>query len=447
MRRLSNIKRLLSFLAAVLLLFTSTLCIRGSVYAEEAYTLIVGGSSKATAPNINMNSLYAASLTGKDTIYMKFTTPEDKGYFDFYSMNISIPTHSWSSDAELRFDLIDGVDQVISTNRLAEGNESSKNIELLPATTYYIRIKNYWVDDESATGYLKVKLTYTQDEVPNTMAEAKRINLAQDVVSSMDGKGDIDYFTFTTGANEDYTIKMKNVNIKTHSWSTSSIFTVQIRNSIEDILVDLRATYGSEDSKPVSLQRNTTYYVYAFNPDWEEATGKYTFSIDPVQTSLDTATIVYGKTATYTGKVIKPAVKITFDGTTLVNGTDYTLSYSRNIQPGYGKIAVKGKGKYTGTRTLTFIIKPKKAKIKSVVSSAKKKMTVKIVKDSSVTGYQISYAKNSKFTGAKSKSSTSTSKTLSVASGKYYVRVRAYVKSGSKTIYGEWSKTVSVKVK
>lgn len=439
-------KKLLSLLFTFPILISLSLCT--PAYAEEPYTLITAGSSKATAPNINMNSLYAASLTGKETIFMKFTTPESRGYFDFYSMNISIPTHTWSSDAELRFDLIDGVDQVMASNRLAQGSESTENIPLFPATTYYIRIKNYWVDDETASGYLKVKLTYTEDADANTVNEATPINLAQDVVSSMDGKGDIDYFTFTTGDNEDYILKTKNINIKTHTWATSSIFTVQIRNSIEDILADTRATYGSEDTKQVALQRNTTYYVYAFNPDWEEETGKYTFSIDPVQTSLDTASIIYGKSATYTGKAIKPAVEVTLDGNKLVHGTDYSLSYSRNIQPGFGKILVKGIGKYTGTRTLTFSIKPKQEKIKSLVSTAKGKMTVKIVKDTSVTGYQISYAQNAGFSGAKTATISSTSKTLSVTSGKrYYVRVRGYVKSGTKKIYGDWSKTVSVKVK
>lgn len=58
----------------------------------------------------------------------------------------------------------------------------------------------------------------------------------------------------------------------------------------------------------------------------------------------------------YTGKEIKLAPNIFNGSTKLVQGTDYTLSYSNNINVGYAKIIITGKGSYTGTKTETFRI-------------------------------------------------------------------------------------------
>ena len=56
-----------------------------------------------------------------------------------------------------------------------------------------------------------------------------------------------------------------------------------------------------------------------------------------------------------TGKPVKPAVTVTLDGTKLVNGRDYTVSYKNNIDPGTGSVIVTGIT-VPGSRTLTFLI-------------------------------------------------------------------------------------------
>ena len=43
----------------------------------------------------------------------------------------------------------------------------------------------------------------------------------------------------------------------------------------------------------------------------------------------------------------------------MVENTDYTLSYSNNINPGTASVKVTGKGNYTGTVTKNFTIKQK----------------------------------------------------------------------------------------
>lgn len=76
------------------------------------------------------------------------------------------------------------------------------------------------------------------------------------------------------------------------------------------------------------------------------------------------------------------------------------------------------------------------------------KLTARWKKISAVSGYQIQYSVSSKFNEAKTVSTTAVSKTLSgLKRGRtYYVRIRAYKKTGGKIYYGAWSNRKGVKI-
>ena len=161
---------------------------------------------------------------------------------------------------------------------------------------------------------------------------------------------------------------------------------------------------------------------------------------------------------TYNGKVRTPKVIVKDrTGKTLVKNTDYTVSYAKGRKY-VGKYAVKitFKGKYSGTKTLYFTIKPKATSISSLKAGSKK-FTVKWKKQATqTTGYQVQYSASSKFSKVKTVTvgkNTTVSKKISKLSGKkkYYVRVRTYktVKINGKSIriYSGWSKTKTVTTK
>ncbi|MBO6145563.1 MAG: BspA family leucine-rich repeat surface protein [Bacilli bacterium] len=58
----------------------------------------------------------------------------------------------------------------------------------------------------------------------------------------------------------------------------------------------------------------------------------------------------------YSGNEIKPEPSITALSKTLIKNTDYTLSYTNNINTGRATITVTGKGNYTGSKISTFNI-------------------------------------------------------------------------------------------
>lgn len=84
-----------------------------------------------------------------------------------------------------------------------------------------------------------------------------------------------------------------------------------------------------------------------------------TFSITarPVSTLKITVPSV-----TYNGKAQKPAVTVKYNNYTFKNGTDYTLSYRNNTKIGMATVTVTGKGKLSGTRSVTFKINAKPIK-------------------------------------------------------------------------------------
>ena len=160
----------------------------------------------------------------------------------------------------------------------------------------------------------------------------------------------------------------------------------------------------------------------------------------------------------YTGKAVVPAVTGKNGTKKLKKGTDYTVTYSNNVNVGKATIKITGKGNYTGTVTKTFKILPKGTSIKTVTADAnsftatwtqqKTKM-----KNTYITGYQIQYSttkgftKNNKtVTVTKYSSKTKTVKNL-LKNKTYYVRIRTYKTINGVKYYSAWSATKTVKTK
>ncbi|SCW29947.1 Glucan-binding domain-containing protein (YG repeat) [Ruminococcaceae bacterium YRB3002] len=108
---------------------------------------------------------------------------------------------------------------------------------------------------------------------------------------------------------------------------------------------------------------------------------------------------------TYTGSAIKPVVTVKDGSKTLVNGTDYTVSYSNNVNAGTATVTVTGKGNYSGSESVTFVIAAKSISGATISSIADQKYTgsaikpAVTVKDGSVTlvkdtDYTVSYSNN-----------------------------------------------------
>ena len=182
--------------------------------------------------------------------------------------------------------------------------------------------------------------------------------------------------------------------------------------------------------------------------------GNYTGSVSKtysIKNNFKKATVSGISTKAFTGKNITQSITVKYNGKTLKNGTDYTVSYSNNKKIGTAAVKIAGKGSYTGTVTKTFKINPAKQEIQKLTAKSKA-FFVDWAQKGSATGYEIQYATNSKFTSAKKVTITSnkTDKTtVSKLSGKkkYYVRVRSYTTVKGTKYYGAWSSVKNVTTK
>lgn len=82
------------------------------------------------------------------------------------------------------------------------------------------------------------------------------------------------------------------------------------------------------------------------------------FEIAPASVATDVTVGGMARGYGYDGKAaITPKPTLTYNGMTLVEGTDYTLSYADNDAPGTGKMTIAGKGNYNETRVVEFPIR------------------------------------------------------------------------------------------
>ena len=208
--------------------------------------------------------------------------------------------------------------------------------------------------------------------------------------------------------------------------------------------------------------KNGTDYTVSYSNNTKVGTakvtitgkGNYTGSVSKtysIKNNFKKATISGISTKAFTGKNITQNITVKYNGKTLKNGTDYTVSYSNNKKIGTATVKITGKGSYTGTIAKTFKINPAKQQIQKLTAKSKA-FFVDWAQKGSATGYEIQYATNSKFTSAKKVTITNnkTDKTtISKLSGKkkYYVRVRSYTTVKGTKYYGAWSSVKNVTTK
>ena len=145
----------------------------------------------------------------------------------------------------------------------------------------------------------------------------------------------------------------------------------------------------------------------------------------------------------YTGKQLKPGIR--FAGTRAVGNMitksgQIRVSYGANKKMGKGTVTVKGIGNLTGSRTLTFLITPKKTSgLQTTIRAGR--VTLKWGIQSNTAGYEISWRKA--WGGSWStRTSGSASCVLSLSRlTKYEARVRAYIYVDGRKVYGAWSDT------
>ena len=157
---------------------------------------------------------------------------------------------------------------------------------------------------------------------------------------------------------------------------------------------------------------------------------------------------------TYSGKEIKPTVKVKDAKGNIIPAGNYTASYSNNVNVGIARITVTGKGIAKGTYVKEFYVKPAKNEITSL-TSAKGAFKLSWKKGTPGTvGYQVLYSTTADFsdnvhsyTSTKLDDLSENFSKVPRAGETWYVKVRSFFTRDSKTTstrYGNYSTVKSV---
>ena len=184
----------------------------------------------------------------------------------------------------------------------------------------------------------------------------------------------VNYSNNTNCGTATVTIKGKNANFTGNAVGTFTVTKKSINGAVFSNITACTFT-GSEQKPTATVKIGTT--TLAANADYElsyknninagtgtiTATGKGNYSGSSKTTftiaarAISSCKAEYSKEMVYTGSEVKPSVKLTYGSYELKAGTDYTVSYSNNInETDSASIRITGNGNFSGTQTCTFKI-------------------------------------------------------------------------------------------
>lgn len=397
--------------------FTAFVC---ALLCAAAVCCFTGSSADAAAvTNCTVSGLTAKTYTGKaqtQSITVKYrnkTLKNGKDYTVSYQNNINAGTAyviikgkgSYSGTVKRSFTIKPAIiykqctfykiasqyytgSQIKPVPKIKNGTTTLKN-----GTDFTLTYQNN-VNKGTAKVYIKGKGNYSGSCSLTFSITARPVSTLKITVPSAtyNGKAQkpavtVKYNNYKFKNGTDYTLSYKNntkigtatVTVKGKgklSGTKSVTFKINakpIKNAV--ITYNNSLTYNGSTLSPAvtvkygnaTLKKNTDYTV-AYSNNVNAGTGtititgkgiyggsvKKTFTIKKLGIS---ATAVSGTgNKVYTGSAIKPVPAVKADGRTLKNGTDFTVSYKNNTEPGTATLIVNGKGNYSGSVSKTFKI-------------------------------------------------------------------------------------------
>lgn len=357
----------------------------------------------ASEPVLNVNNKWSTTYTTRGVTYYKFTVPSD----GLLSWQVYHDKNSASNN--LYFRILDHNFESLSSGYAPSGQASNKS-NVLSAGTYYIRINDY---DTYAT--YKIRLSHTSygvnDQNARSYASPQTLNINQKIIGVITPSDREDWFKINIPRSGAYVHT-----VISEGDLVTTLFSNNLAETLNTALTNGHIDLPKVHSLTYQLEAGT-YYI-RISPGGAPSTGKYVFTLTGAPCKHS-----------YSSKVIKP--------------TYFSKGYTTKTCRKCGNTV---KTSYVSQ------LKISKEKITGI-SAGSKKLTVKWKKLRGVTGYQIRYSTNKKFSkNVRTKTiakKTAAKKTISGLKPRktYYVQVRAYAKKNGKTVYGKWSSKKYIKTK
>lgn len=150
----------------------------------------------------------------------------------------------------------------------SKGQTAVGNVRLEPNSTYYLKVHM-----NEGTGNYSIKVSKKNDEISNEQKYATDIEKNRIYYQSVDGYGDLDWYTFSSDSqNAYYYFYLKN-----ESGTENAHLVVYNERDVELINVGYYTSAGREITGNIELEPNARYYIKIYFND--DGTGNYAFQV------------------------------------------------------------------------------------------------------------------------------------------------------------------------
>ena len=215
---------------------------------------------------------------------------------------------------------------------------------------------------KAGTGYIVAKLKAAPDVIPkgglNEMTQWNRVKVTVESRSLNDSTNTT--IMFDNGKDYVYTgkaVRPDNIVVKYYNQNTKKTYTLK-----ENVDYKVTKTSSAVGRGEVWIQGMGVYTgtMNSGSCSMKGESSRYYYIADPVNISLSPQFYsISGNSATYTGKVISPAISISYLGNKMVEGKDYKYTSKPSVKnAGTYTFKIQGIGGFTGTKSLTYTVKP-----------------------------------------------------------------------------------------
>ncbi|MBQ7779115.1 MAG: hypothetical protein IJ404_01345 [Clostridia bacterium] len=161
-------------------------------------------------------------------------------------------------------------------------------------------------------------------------------------------------YTYKENSDRDITVTLNGNTVKSVAYENEALDTDTDYTVAADGTITLKADYLDR------LDRGSYTFTISYNPMGVENFGvtdlTTTFIVTVDQATITGADVKVNGSYTYTGSAYTPKPVVTLNGRTLIEGLDYTVSYSNNVNAGTATVTVTGIYNYKDSASTNFTI-------------------------------------------------------------------------------------------
>ena len=320
---------------------------------------ITGGSNVASIFLIYGNVVVCDNSNDKMGLVIGTSSSSGNGNFNLQDGKLTIKSGTFNS-SDLTAAVYANTGELIIESGTFNGEVTSYAPTSISGGTFQYLYTNYAIADllKDGYGFKKGGNWLSATELGNL--SVRNVTVAEAPLNGITVTSDEDIYSYgetvtlkaeMSNASSSVSYQWYKLQSNTTSNSNSSVDSIDNSNSTTCVLTDLLPNFRDF----LGYYRKYVYYCAATCDGY--TTGR------SVQFTVEKADLrkanVEVNCLTYNGSEQSPTVKVTLDGKTLTENTDYTVKVTPQTNAGSYQLTIKGDGNYTGTKTVEWKILPK----------------------------------------------------------------------------------------